>query len=123
MATIIKADVLSLPNLTTTLSTMSELAWVDLLAYVNTWDLVSSGDDEASERLLKIYLAAHLALTCGRAMTGAAGPVTSESAGQLRRSYGLLAQAAGTNALNGTMYGQMALGLMMASCAHGPVLL
>ena len=73
-------------------------------------------------KLLRIYIAAHFALLDVRAQTGAAGPVTAESAGQIRRSYGLLAQAAGANDLAGTLYGNMALALMRSSAAHGPVL-
>lgn len=122
MADIIKkADVLSLPGLTTKLSSMGELAWVDLLNVVNTFAL-SQVDDEFMERLARIYLAAHLALLGRQASTGAAGPVTSRGAGQVRTSFGLLAQAAGTNNFAGTIYGQQFLALLSISGAAGPML-
>lgn len=118
---IVKADVLAFaPELTTV---PGDAAWVDILAYVNTHDLALSGDDEDTARLARIYLAAHLGLMTKRAGSGAAGPVTAESAGLVRRAYGLLAQAAGANSLAGTMYGQLYLALLGSSSAHGPFLI
>lgn len=120
-ATVIKADVLALPKLSTQLGTMDDSAWVAILAFVNEFDM-EQVESEATTHLARIYLAAHLALTTKQAFTGAAGPVTGEGAGQVRRSYGLLATAAGTNSLNGTQYGQALLAILSLSAAHGPVL-
>lgn len=122
-ATVIKADVLALPGLTTKLADVSDMAWVATLAYVNEYDMSSLGETDDSIRYYRTLLAAHLLLSTMRAFTGVAGPVTSRSVGQVRQSFGLLAQAAGTNALNGTIYGQMLLGILMSSQAHGPLVI
>lgn len=121
---IVKADVLALPKLAAKLpsTVMGDLAWVDLLAVVNKYDLSQIDDDEL-ERQARIYLAAHLALTEVQAASGAAGPVTSRAAGQVRTSFGLLAQAAGTNNFAGTQYGSALLAILSISQARGPMLI
>lgn len=114
-----------------------------ILAYVNTWNSgstlvawdcdwdttigtpgngIGGGDDGPLLRLLRMHLAAHFATMARRAASGAAGPVTSEAAGGLRRSYGLSVVAFGDPGLSLTLYGQTAMTLMRLSLAHGPVL-
>lgn len=105
------------------LADVSTLAFDDILAHVNELDLTHAdiGESEETNKLARIYLAAHFALLTRNAGSGAAGPVTAETVGQVRRSFGLLATAAGTNALNGTQYGQAYLALLMQSMAHFPI--
>lgn len=122
-AEVYKAHVLALPGLETALGVVSDLAWVSVLAYVNEYDMSSLGETDATIQYYRTLLAAHLMLSTKRAFTGAAGPVTARSAGQVRQSFGLLAQAAGTNALVGTIYGQMLIGILGSSAAHGPLLI
>lgn len=72
------------------------LASVELQVNDDAWDdLASTG---------KAYLAAHLATLAARGASGAAGPVTSESVGQLSRSYA--APATPSSSLGLTSYGQ-----------------
>lgn len=122
-ATIIKADVLALPKLAAKLVDVSDLAWVMILAVANEFDFEACDETENATRLARVYLAAHLASVSLRASAGAAGPITAQSAGQVRISYGLLAQAAGTNSWASTEYGQMLVALIGQSGAHGPILL
>lgn len=121
---VIKADVLALPGLSTALGTVNEMAWVATLAYVNEYDMGAfGGESDDAVLYARMLLAAHLMLSTKRAFTGVAGPVTSRSVGQVRQSFGLLAQAAGTNAWVGTIYGQMLIGILGNSAAHGPIVL
>ena len=122
-AEVIKADILALPGLSDKLGEVSDLAWVATLAYVNEYDMSSIGEIEVTIKYYRTLLAAHLMLTTRQAFTGAAGPMTSQSAGQVRRSFGLLAQAAGTNSWAGTQYGQLLLAVLGSSSAHGPILI
>ncbi len=117
--TILKSDVIAMaPELTT----LTDQAWVDILAYVN--GMSEDGiDDSVTLRLAKILLAAHFGTMSKRAFTGAAGPVTGESAGGLRRSYGLVALSSADAALGQTMYGMQYLGILRSSNAHGPFLI
>lgn len=105
------------------LSNVATAAFTLILAHVNELDLTNAeiGETEDTTRLARIYLAAHVALITRNAGSGAAGPVTSESIGQIRRSFGLLATAAGTNFLSGTQYGTAYLALLQASMAHFPI--
>jgi len=118
---IIKADVLALPNLPSGFAAMSEAAWVMVLAVANNFGADLDDEDDYIKQM-RIYLAAHLVLSAVTSGQGAAGPVTSQGAGQVRISYGLLAQAAGQNAWAGTKYGQMLNALIGMSSAHGPIL-
>ena len=120
---VIKADVLALPGLATKLAGVSDAAWVMVLAVANEFDFEACNESEDATRLARVFLAAHLASVALRASAGAAGPITSQSAGQVRISYGLLAQAAGTNSWASTEYGQMLVALIGQSGAHGPILL
>lgn len=115
-----KTDVLAIaPELTT----ISDEAWADILAYVNTMSPKGICNDAATFRLARILLAAHYGTISKRAFTGAAGPVVSEAAGGLRRAYGLVALSSADAALGQTMYGMQYLGILRSSCAHGPLLI
>lgn len=105
---------------------VSDTAWERILAFVNQFNLgcEDSDDDRA---LARIYLAAHLAkgikMSAGGTSSSTVGPVTSESVGGIRRSYGFVAQTATESALNTTRYGQMYLELLRMSSLAGPQLI
>ena len=117
-AQIYKDDVLAIAP---ELSTLSSFLWADILAFANEIDLGPLGETAQMTRMCRLYLSAHSATLTKRAGSGAAGPVTSESAGALRRSYGLVALSAG-QWLGSTMYGQMLETLLNMSAARGPML-
>ena len=114
---ITKSDVLAFAS---ELSTLGDWAWVHLLTYVNEIDFTGLGDSNQTVRMARIFLAAHLGLLNQRSATGAAGPVISESAGGLRRSYSQVSSSS-TIDLNSTMYGQLYLSIIGSSLAHGPL--
>jgi hypothetical protein len=79
-------------NFVSGLSTVAADAQADILAYVNDLHDVSlfGGEDGATLKLLRIYLAAHLASSTAASSGGGGagtGLVASESAGGLSRSY------------------------------------
>lgn len=119
MAVIVKADVLAFAP---ELSTLTDAAWADVLAYVNTFDISHTGEDAQTVRMARIFFAAHMGTMDKRASSSSAGPVTSESAGGVRRSYGLLASFSGANSLSSTRYGQLYADLLSMSLANGPML-
>jgi len=119
---IARTDVLALaPGL----SKIDQSAWLDILAYVNELDdrTIGGGVDGATVRLARLYLAAHLGQVTLNARGGAAGPVTSESAGALRRSYGFLNTAAARQGLASTMFGQQYLSIIEQTPARAWILL
>lgn len=104
---------------------VSALLQTDILAYVNQVDLTQLGllfygttETAQTARMAQIYLAAHIAFITSRASSGAAGPVASQAAGGLRRSYATLVTP---TILGTTFYGQMYLQVLSNSLAHGPV--
>lgn len=101
------------------LKVITEEAQFWILQYVNEISGANL-DTDATTHLARVLLAAHLGLSVKRAGSGAAGPVTSEAAGQLRRSYGLIALSASAAALGSTIYGQQLVGLLAMSSCHGP---
>lgn len=114
MAAIIWADVVAHAA---QLSTLSATAQADVLAFVDEVVDVSLLGGEASyrARMARIYLAAHLGEIERR--RGKAGPVTSESAGGLARSYG--ASMTG-DILDTTSYGGQFKSIARNSRARGP---
>lgn len=109
------------------LSTVSVAAQTDILAHVNTALNVSSvggsrGEDSPRVKLARVHLAAYHALMEGQAASGAAGPVVSETVGQVSRQYAnpftFGSVRAGTNAA-----GDAYLALVRSSPARGPVVL
>jgi hypothetical protein len=120
-AAIVKSDVTDAASELATSAIPTANAWTDILAYVNTFDLTLTGEDAQTDRMAKIYLAAHMATMEKRAASNAAGPMTSESVGGIRRSYGLLAQFASDSSLKSTRYGQLYLEILGASLAGGPM--
>ena len=107
------------------LSKLDASTLLDVLAYVNelTDAGIGGGLDGPTLRLARLNLAAHLGTASLLAKGGIAGPVTSESAGGLRRSYGFLNTAATRQALAGTIFGQQYLGIIEQSLARVWVLL
>ena len=101
-------------------SAVSDAMWVDILNFVNQFDLTVC-DSDYDRRLARIYLAAHIALNTLKAKGGAAGPVTSESAGGIRRSYAFVQYMQGSN-LNSTRFGQWYSDLLIMTGCTGPFL-
>lgn len=114
MTDIIKPDVLAIAP---ELSTLSDAAWVDLLEYVNEFDMTCF-DTEQVVRMARIFLCAHMGTLTKRANGGAAGPLVDEQAGGVRRSYGTVQ----LNEFSGTSYGLTLWTILNASGAHGPFL-
>lgn len=118
---ILKADVLAIAP---QLSTLSDAAWFTILAFINTFEGLDC--DPAMKRMALIFLAAHFGTMSGStASSGATGPVLSESAGGLKRTY---AQASSSSAsssdLGQTPYGIQYLAILkMSPCVAGPFLL
>ena len=106
------------------LSTTDVDAQDDILDHVNTALVVAKFGGESSGRLklARIYLAAHLASVSGQGGVGVAGPVTSETAGGLSRTYAVLSATA-QQELQGSTYGQLFLDLVRTSSARGPMVI
>lgn len=124
MPFIIKQDVLEFdPNL----DRLRDPMWAVVLAFANSLDEKGidpgGGPESITLRLARTLLAAHYATVSLRAPTGAIGPVTSEAAGQVRTSYGMVALASQDAAMGSTIWGQQYLGLLAMTDAHGPILL
>lgn len=123
MPFIIKQDVLEFAP---ELSSIRDPAWALILKFVNDFDSTGiggkGGDEGATLRLARIFLAAHYGTISKRSKSGAAGPVTSEAAGAVRRSYGLVALASSDAGLGSTTWGQQFQTLLLMSLAHLPFL-
>lgn len=103
---ILKADVIAIAP---QLSTLSDAAWFTILAFINTFKGLKC--DPALRRMALIFLAAHLGSisgTSGSGASGATGPVISESAGGLKRTY---AQAVATSSSTNSSLGQTSYGM------------
>lgn len=87
MAAILWSDVTGMFSTDVALAALTVAAQDAILAWVNEQLNVDlfGGEDAPKTRLARIHLAAHMA-TMGR-RGGAAGPVTSSSAGGLSRSF------------------------------------
>lgn len=118
MVDIVKADVLAVAP---ELSTLTDEFWTDLLLYVNEFDFTSL-DTEQTVRMARIFLCAHLGARAKRSSTGAAGPVISEAAGGVRRTYGSVDTSGGLTELGATQYGLTLQSILTMSGAHGPFL-
>jgi len=107
------------------LRSVSRQAWALILPYVNSLpaDGIGGGADGPDVRLARVLLAAHYGTVSRRGRSGAAGPLTSEAVGSVRRSFGLVALAAADATLGATAYGHQFLGLLTMSQAAGPRLL
>ncbi len=119
MSAILESDVLSYAP---ELASLDAGAWTLILAFVN--ELQATAMTPAGEgpllKLARILLAAHYGTISRRGPSGATGPVTSEAAGAVRRSYGLVALASSDASLGATGYGQQFLGVLSMSLANGP---
>ncbi len=103
------------------LSTVDTDAQTDILDFVNNEGVDPAifhdgSDSSQTYRLARIALAAHIATMGKRRGTG--GAVTSQSAGQLSRSYGVNGSAA--TDLDATSYGQLFKGYVHRSAARAP---
>jgi hypothetical protein len=118
MAAIAWTDVV---DVAPTMSTAAAGLQTMVLAYVNEHGVninAFDGEDGATTKLARAHLAAHLAAMSGRAGV-ASGPVTSQSAGGLSRSFSVWS---GTSMLSSTGYGRLFLMLARAG-AGGAALL
>jgi len=115
MAAIIWTDVTAFAA---DLSTVAAGAQTKILAYVNERFAVAElgGETSVDLHMARVFLAAHLATTTATGSGGVAGPVTSESAGSLSRSYGMLASTGG---LGTTGFGVQLKDLLRVCCG-GP---
>lgn len=121
MTAIVQADVTAFaPELATKLGAS---AWTDVLLYVNELDLTYLTETDQVTRMARIYLAAHIGTMSWRGGSAAAGPLTGEAVGGVRRSYGLISMMTTQTALGSTRYGQMYLDILTMSFAHGPLVL
>jgi len=120
MTPIVKQDVL---DFAAELSTVPDAAWTKILAHVNQINLTSDDTDE-DRVLARIYLAAHIGKKIKPGSnTSAAGPVTSESVGGVRRSYAsVIATSTANSSLQTTPYGQLYLELLTGTFCNGPQL-
>lgn len=115
MAAITWTDV---TDLDASLSTVAASVQTWILADVNTrFDVAIFGGESATRaKQARILAAAHIAKALGSAASGTSGPVTSESEGDLSRSYGFSGGTFDPNGLNLTTYGQL-LRALIWSCA------
>jgi hypothetical protein len=120
-ATISKTDVTNFATELATVATPNADGWTDIITYVNTFDLTQTGEDLQTDRMAKIFLAAHIATMARRGGSNAAGPMTSESVGGVRRSYGMLQTTTTNLSLSTTRYGQLYLEVLGSSLAAGPM--
>lgn len=105
------------------LSAVSATAQTLILAHVNA-DLdvdQFDGEDGPTTKLARAYLAAHLGTFAMPGAGSVSGPVTSQSALGLSRSYGQTGASSGELGL--TAHGQMFLLLAKQSFARLPVLI
>ncbi len=105
---ILKADVLAMaPGL----STLPDAAWFTILAFVNTFTGLTC--DKPLRRMALTLLAAHfgtLLASAGSSGGGTvAGPVISESAGGLKRTYANTAATSNTSSMSETPFGRQYL--------------
>lgn len=108
------------------LSTFDSDAQDEILLFVNEEgiDVTQWGGEDAQRlRLARIYYAAHIATASSQGGNGgAAGPVTSETAGGLSRTYAF-ASVASDLLLDSTNYGRLLRMLMRQTIARAPVVL
>lgn len=114
---IVKTDVLAIAP---EFSTLADQAWVDILNYVNQINLTAC-DSDFDRRLARIFLAAHIGAIVKSGSAGEAGPLTGESAGGVRRSYGLVASATSSGSITTTRYGQKYIEILEGTLVHGPM--
>lgn len=107
------------------LSTVVDDAWDRILPFVNELDMTGLGESEYSTTLARIYLAAHLG-AIAKPSTGssaaAAGPVTSESVGGIRRTYANLTASSSGDALLTTKFGRQYSAHLKMTLSNGPFL-
>lgn len=106
------------------LASVGTNARTKILAFVNEAldeTLFANGEADSRLHLARIYLAAHFGsgALAGSGSSGPAGPITSESAGGLSRSYGSMAAAVAGGLVSGTWYGNQYLALIRP-VAGGP---
>lgn len=98
--------------LASSLSSVSDEAQALILAHVNTaldTRRFAYGECDPRLTLARTYLAAHMGSSSlpGAGTTGAAGPVTSESAGSLSVSYAQIMDSASDSLLDTTSFGKL----------------
>lgn len=122
MASITWTDV---TNHAPALSSVVAGAQTDILAYVNLLLTVSlfGGEAAAKTKMARVYAAAHFGTLELLATNGAAGAVSSETAGGLTRTYGTTATAATDPDWGSTAHGQMFVNICRTTPARAGLLL
>lgn len=110
------------------LSTVSADAQTWILAHVNTYYDVDTygGEDGSQLRLMRLFLAAHLASMLGTSSGGSGGgggTVTSESGGGLSVTYASSTLVTASNQLSETSYGRTLESMTRNGLARAWVLL
>lgn len=121
MAAIVWTDVTALAP---ELSSVSVAGQTMILAHVNVALDVAmfGGEDHAKTKIARVFLAAYFGSTSISGASGASGPVLSESAGGLSRSYANLMTTGGSG-LDRNGYGQMYRELVRVSPARAPLVI
>ena len=125
------ADLLAFAPEIATTPVVSDQAIVDIILYVCEMTMQTpnsvlfcgtSGPTPQVVRMARLFLAAHMATIVQRGMLNIDGPLTSESVGGVRRSYGMWPVLAEQGALGETWYGREYLSILgMSASAHGPL--
>lgn len=119
MAVIVKQDVVNFASeldQVTSGPVLTEEAWDDILLSANKIDL----DDDQDTRMARIFWSAHVATMVRRGRSASAGPVTAESSGTVRRSYGLVQASSGAGSNAETRYGKLYSDMLNSSNVAGP---
>lgn len=120
MADIAWADVV---NHAAELSGVDGTVQTEILAYVNTVIQVALIDGEAGPKtkLVRIYLAAHMASASASASGGTGGPISSKKEGDVAITYAVPTTTSAAS--DSTPYGNMYLRLINTSAIKAPLLL
>lgn len=124
MVDIEKADVVNFATALgdTKLAAAPDGLWNEILPYVNLTNLTEC-DDDVTRRLVRILLAAHMATMGLRSAHASAGPITGESSGNVRRSYGLVAASGSPGSYTQTRYGLQYMDILKRSLVAGPMVI
>lgn len=105
------------------LSTIDADARTDILAHVNTYLTVAyfGGEEASKTKLARVYLACHFGQLLLSGASGAAGPVTSRSLGDMSEGY--TSPWGHASALSETAYGKAYENLARGTYARAGLLL
>lgn len=95
------------------------LAWANAALNVDAFD----GEDGATTRMARIYLAAHAGTMARQGSSGAGGPLTMRSVDGITEQWATPAGGVVFDSLDSTPYGKMYRQLVGMSSARGPFVL